>query len=344
MTLDPVQPGSPLSAQQQNALIARVNAVARPGAAGSAQYGTAGVTFDAPADVRIGIFEMTEKMWYPSDDDPPIPPGLGGVPDVPYTLAARRIWVSHADNQYNQKSDSPDTVLYQPTCLRDTGDVAWSTPGYGIGSRVAAVYNRQSGRWEILERPPYTARIELAEGEVYMPGDASVNAHLIDDPDEPVVTVYPASSDHRFGIGRGGSGVHSHGGTQGYATWQPVRRRWELMTLNAKLLCEGKADGYINQGASGTVSLWWKDYATGNLVDSGRNVTALNWCGPGIRPGDCVVVSYDRQEDRWTIIEQEGGVVVTNGVAVVPARTIQFLGAGVTVAVVGGTTAQVTIP
>lgn len=308
MTLKRIQPGDPISAEEQNKLIDQVNADALPGTAGLAQYGTAGVTFHAPPETLIGLFELTEKVWYPSDENPPVPPGLSSVPDVPYTLKARRIWVNHPSNQYNQKDVSPDTVLYQPTCLRDADDTAWSTPSYGVGSRVYAAYNRQSGRWEITERPLYIARIEVRDGVVYMPGDASVDCHLADDPDEPIVTVYQPTSHHNFGIARGGSGVYPHAGTEGYALWHPVRRRWELMVLNAKLICEGRVTetGGIARGAAGTVELYWKNYANGNVEAGGRSVQALNWCGPNVSQDDYVVVSYDRQENRWTIIEQPG--------------------------------------
>ena len=311
MTLHPVQPDDPLSAERQNALIEQVNANTRPGTAGFGQYGTAGVTFDGPPETLIGLFELTQKMWFPSDEDPPVPPGLASVPDVPYTLQSKRIWMNHSENEYNQRNASPETVLYQPTCLRDTDDSVWSTPNYGIGSRVHAAYNRQSGRWEIVERPLYVARIEVRDGVVYMPGDASVDCHLADDPDEPIVTVYQPTSHHTFGIARGGSGVYPHSGAEGYAIWHPVRRRWELMVLNGKLICEGQVNeaSGIAAGTAGTVSLYWEDYANlGTLIDSGQTVEALNWCGPDVDDGDNVVVSYDRQEDRWTIIEQPGGV------------------------------------
>ncbi len=344
MTIPHVRHGDPLSAEQQNALISQVNAHAHPGTPGLSQYGTSGATFHAPPAARLGLFELTQKVWYPSDDDPPVPPGLSTVPDVPYTLAARCVWVDHPDNEYGETSRSPDVVLYQPTCLRDTDDTVWSTPSYGIGSRVYAAYNLPAGRWEIVQRPPYVARIEVRDGVVYMPGDASVDCHLADDPDEPIVTVYQPTTHHRFGIARGGSSTYSHAGAEGYAYWHPVRRRWELMVLGGKLLCEGVADDTIDVTSTGTVSLWWKDYATGNMADGGENVEALNWCGPKILYGDRVIVSYDRHEDRWTIVEQPGGVVVDDGVTVNPARTLDFVGAGVTVTLVGTETARMTIP
>jgi hypothetical protein len=249
----------------------------------------------APPAALIGLYELTQPMVYPDGSDP-------DEPDVPYTQGAKQVWLSHGNDQYGGTAHSPETTLYHPAAFRDAAGLPLGTPTFCAGMRCYAWYNRQSGRWEIIAPALNFVRIELSA--TLMPGDASVAANLVDNPAEPEITVYLNSADY-YGVGRAGSSTSGHAGTLGLALWSPVRSRWEIFTLQAKLSSEGKADQAITTGATGTVSLWWKDYATGNLVDSGRDVTALNWLGPDIAQGDKVVVSYDRQENRWTVIGAE---------------------------------------
>jgi len=247
-----------------------------------------------PTQTPVGLYQLTQELVYPDGTDP-------DEPDVPYTEQARLIWLSHADDRYGNSDVSPDATLYHPVALRDAAGLPMGTATFCAGMRCYAWYNRQSGRWEIMAAATSVSRIELTA--TLMPSDSSVTAVLTDDPAEPEVTVYAADDHH--GVGRAGSETYSHTGTLGYAIFNAVRARWELLCLRSKLICEGKADETINTGDGGRVSLWWKDYSTGNLVDSGENVEALNWICPNISAGEKVVVAYDRQENRWTIIAAE---------------------------------------
>jgi hypothetical protein len=249
----------------------------------------------APPGTLIGLYELTQPLVYPDGTD-------ADEPDVPYSVEAKQVWLSHGDDQYGGIARSPETTLYHPTAFRDAAGLPMATPTFCAGMRCYAWYNRQSGRWEILAPALNLVWIELSA--TLMPGDLSVTANLVDDPAEPEITVYANLADY-LGIGRAGSAVYGHAGTLGLAIWSPVRSRWEIVTLRAKLISEGKADQAIATGSTGTVSLWWKDYATGDLVDSGRDVVALNWLWPSIAQGDKVLVSYDRQENRWTVIGAE---------------------------------------
>jgi hypothetical protein len=249
----------------------------------------------APPAALIGLFELTQALIHPDGSNP-------DEPDVPYTTGAKQVWLSHGDDQYGGTVHSPDTTLYHPTAFRDATGLPLGTPTFSAGMRCYAWYNHQSGRWEIIAPALNVVRIELSA--TLMPGDPSVTAYLTDDPAVPEITVYVNSPDY-YGVGRAGSETHGHAGTLGLAVWSPVRSRWEIFTLQAKLISEGKADESIAAGATGTVSLWWKDYATGNLVDSGQDVTALNWLGPNIAQGDKLLVSYERQENRWTVLAAE---------------------------------------
>lgn len=249
-------------------------------------------TDDAPQQTRLGLFELTQAMVYPDPDD-------STRPDVPYTEEARLVWLNHGNEQYGGTANSPDVTLYYPTALRDGSGIPLGTPPLCAAMRCYAWYNPQSVRWEILTPPPNLARVELTG--TLMPGDTSVTAELIDSPYDWEITIY-INSPEWPGVGRAGSSTYSHAGTLGYAIWSPMRSRWELSCLQAKLIAEGKTDAAINAGASGTVSLWWKDYSTGNLADSGENVTALNWLGPNLAAAANVIVSFDRQENRWVIV------------------------------------------
>ncbi len=248
----------------------------------------------ASPETPIGLYQLTQELVFPDGTDT-------DEPDVPYSEAARLVWLSHADDEYGDTDLSPDTTLYHPVALRNASGLPMGTPTLCAGMRCYACYNRQSGRWEIISAAIGVSRIELTAS--LMPGDESVAAFLIDDPARPAVTLYVDDDYHS--VGRAGSDTYSHNGTLGYAIFSPVRDRWELLCLQGKLVCEGKADDAINTGNTGTVSLWWKDYATGTLADSGENIEAINWLCPNISIGDKVIVSYDRQENRWTVIAAE---------------------------------------
>jgi hypothetical protein len=247
---------------------------------------------NVPQQTQLGLFELTQAMVYPDPDD-------STRSDIPYTEGARLVWYSHSSEQYGDTTISPNVTLYYPAALRDSSGIPIGTPPLSAAMRCYAWHNPQSVRWEILTPPLNLVRIELTG--TLMPGDTSVMAELIDSPDKPEITI-DINTPEWPGIGRAGSSNYSHAGTLGYAIWSPVRSRWELVWLQAKLISEGKTDAAINVGASGVVSLWWKDYATGNLVDSGENVTALNWLGPNLGAAAKVIVSYDRHENRWVIV------------------------------------------
>ncbi len=238
---------------------------------------------------QFALFQLTQALVYPDGTDPT-------EPDVPYTESARQVWYRGSDDAYGYTGDSPDTTLYHPTALRDAAAAPTGQATFHVGMRCHAWYNRQSSRWEIVAPALDIVRVELTA--TYMPGDTSVAAQFVDMPDEPAFTLYFPTA-HPQGVGRAGAG--SHGGTLAYAQYSPLRARFETLTGQFKLTAEGKADAAINTAATGTVSLWWKDYTTGNLVDSGRDITALNWTGPDIATGDNLIAAYDPHEDRWTI-------------------------------------------
>ena len=157
MTLSQVAPGDPLSAAAQNLVVDQINALARPGAVGTAQYGSAGLTFCDPTETRLALFELTEAMNYPEVS--------GAVLEDP-TPSARANFVWFSSQESGQASSGPAVRSYGPIA-GSVPQTIWfplvdrSSAGYGVwpplaavGTRVLAIFNRQSGRWEVVQGPP----------------------------------------------------------------------------------------------------------------------------------------------------------------------------------------------
>ncbi len=194
---------------------------------------------------------------------------------------------------------------------------AYGPPAFGVGDRVFCRWNDQSNRWEIEAPAPNICRVELQE--TFMPVQGEVQATISDAADDSApqtITVY-RSDDYcgGFGVGRAGQeelgetpGPLQCGGTHAYAIWSPSRGCWEFLSDQFKLVAEATAYDDLPTGATGRVNLWWLDYAgsdrplTFDLVNSGQQVLALNSLFPDIKCGEKCIVSYDRQEDRWTVL------------------------------------------
>jgi hypothetical protein len=300
-------------------LLQRVAALSRPGAAEEAQYGAAGVTFQAPPPTHRAIFEITEAMTYPDIDDAP-----GDHFDRDPTPSAKAMMVWCCQNgpndvdangtpvpSYGGTAHSQEVVVWHPAAYRGNGcgsyagvppGYACGTPTFAVGEHVACQWNRQSGRWEIEAPALNIWRVELKD--TFMPIQSQINVALNDAATDLPFTAFRPDG-HRTGVGRAG-GVGPNGrqydGTHAYAIWSPVRQQWEFLTDQFKLLAEGTAYDAIDPGTTGRVNLWWLDYPSGTLVNTGLIVVAENWLHPHIACSEKVIVSYDRQEDRWTIL------------------------------------------
>ena len=114
MTIDFVERGDPLSAACQNELIGQVNAIACPGTAGQAQYGTAGITFHGPPQTHLAIFELLSSLSFPDLDD--IPSGYFDREPTPFAQA--KMVFCH---QYQTADVAPDG-----TPIRSYGGTAYS--------------------------------------------------------------------------------------------------------------------------------------------------------------------------------------------------------------------------
>jgi hypothetical protein len=232
--------GHPLSAKQSDRLVEQVDSLARPGAAGQAQYGAAGIVFDSPRPTQLAIFELTDNLVYPdlsdaSDDH------LDREP-TPYA-PARQVWYqqhSPADQDsdgapigsYRAQPGEPATKVWYPQAMRNVAGYAMGTPPLGAGDRVTCYWNRQSGRWEILGEPWRVWRFELLTA--LLPG-GTATANLLSCGDdhyrlqtEVEITVWDALQGAYWGRARNQSAA----GSQGYAIYMPDADRWEILKLH----------------------------------------------------------------------------------------------------------------
>ena len=150
-----VKPGDPQRASDQNALIDAVNG--EPAISPEGVDSTGGA-FSVPSSTQVRIYELTEDITYPDSGDTEFPDEQTSPPDVPYAENSKAIWLDHDANGYSA-ADSIEETLYFPTITEFTqGD----PPRFVAGDRVAAVFNRQSGRWEMVGPAQGTAPILVA--------------------------------------------------------------------------------------------------------------------------------------------------------------------------------------
>ena len=140
-----------------NELLDRLGALGRPGAAEEAQYGAAGLTFQAPPPTHRAIFELTEAMTYPN---------LDGAPsdhfdrDPTPFAKAKMVWCHQNDpsdvdaegnpvSTYGGTAHSQEVVVWHP----------WRTAARGM------VPTRGCRRAIVAARPPSpSASTSLASG------------------------------------------------------------------------------------------------------------------------------------------------------------------------------------
>jgi len=146
-------------------------------------------------------------------------------------------------------------------------------------------------------------------------------ANFVDQPGAPAVRIYRASeldndslSAHYLGIGR--KGWPGHHGAIGWAKWSRSTKRWEVVSGFFKTVCSAivtEAAGIPAGPARGTARIWWKA-PTGvpftGLADSGADVEVFNDLTERIPVDSKIVVSYDRQENLWTVIHVQWPVMI----------------------------------
>ena len=173
MSVKKVQKGRPVKfdASEENKIRGFVNRLMDSGGEAPGQFGESGrqsvPSFAAPH----AIFEITYScnggacyvVWDPDDENAPTPPGEadGFVPDVPYSLGAKRVWVNPQTGGYGETDASDEEIaIYFPlaTKINHVG-------GYRDLDRVPAWWDKQSGRWWSINREGEIGSSSSGEGE-----------------------------------------------------------------------------------------------------------------------------------------------------------------------------------
>ena len=317
--LDRLRNFDPLSAARQNELLDQVNVRGLPGASQSAQYGAAGVTFNGPPATRWALFQLTGELVYPN---------LAGagtehftVEPTPYATA-RMVCChqfdpddkdpqEHPIRSYGGSSLSKQETVYHPGAFRNTAGYAIGHPAFRSGDRVFCVFNRQSGRWEIVAAALGTWRFELKTG--LSPG-GSATAYLLPWHDAAYgvdtnveFTVYDAI----LGTLRGRARTETVAGSRGYARYMPDSGRWEITAIEQKarwIRFALAADmGYQTPNALASVLTYWDG---SNPTPTGANLTVQNCPATGQYlfsglSGNIGLACYDVAYDQYRIVQLE---------------------------------------
>ncbi len=266
----------------------------------------------------IAIFELTEDITYPDSGDMTFPGGWTVPPDVPYAENCKKIWLKNATNTYITSGSEEETV-YFPTITEFTQGFP---PEFVAGSRVAAVWNAQSGRWECVSS-----------------GERVVHFELKDDlPASPIASVAPGQQAtayiqtwngsawvtdtavefevfDKLGVYRGRSKLHGYApphdfGSYGTARFVEDADRWEVvsMTPNA-LMIRAKADESSGwSGSTITVDAIVVMEPSGAILtnaDPSSTMTVYNFfLSSGENNADIVAV-WDEDAVHWKIMRDK---------------------------------------
>jgi len=100
---------------------------------------------DPTVSMRLALFELTRMLVYPVDPR-----------ERPRSEAARQVWLPPGGTVYGHTSDSPQETVYYPLAHRDADGNYIGLPRLRPGRRAWCVWNRQTGRWEMLDGAPQT--------------------------------------------------------------------------------------------------------------------------------------------------------------------------------------------
>ena len=330
MSIKRYEQGQPRpGAGRLNEMVDQLNRNICPGGSGPLQYGSGGVAFNPPPRTLLGLFQLTEAMVYPDGTDP-------DEADVPYVDNARQVWLNHSSDQYGETSDSPNTTLYHPTCLRDAAGLPPSTASFGSGDRVWAVWNMQSGRWEILDPAERLRRFEMGEA-LNSGGSATVGLQVwngsgwTEDDAETTFTVY--DYQQRFSKMATASGDV---GARGIARYMADKGAWEILDMQIPGEFWGTLQANLSTStASIQVAVVFDAVFQGyNLfgINHGNLTTAYNPVGSGNQgtywwsgaSGDRVFCKWDVEHAKYWIMLVEPNAQNWQTLDVVTSISVNF--------------------
>jgi hypothetical protein len=146
-SIDPVRPGQPLHADEENKLREIARGASEPHSPGiGMQTGTGGPTWEIHSKTLTRVFELTEDQQYPDAQTPP--DDLATLPDVPYAENCKAVWLDQDTNTYGISGSLPETVYFPEVKDFEVTDAPFLTNG----ERTTATWDAQAGRWH-GERP-----------------------------------------------------------------------------------------------------------------------------------------------------------------------------------------------
>lgn len=272
----------------------------------------------------LEIFELTEDITYPDSGDVVFPDDLTSPPDVPYAENSKRIWLKHPANAYITLG-SEDETLYFPTITDFTqGD----PPEFGDGDRVAAVWNRQSGRWEVIGTSSagdlivhFELKLSLPKTAVSVSPDQTTTAYIQNWSGSAWVTDTDVEFEifDKLGVYRGRAKANGFTaphdvGSYGTARFVAEADRWEIVSMQPHaLMIRGQAtalwtgatftiDGIT--GGSPTTAVMQPSGAIIVNTDPASNITVSDWLNFDGADNDDVLAVWDEDTRTWKLLQK----------------------------------------
>jgi len=147
MPLNRLTDDQPVTPQAFNALVAAIEPLLSTTVASplQMQHHDGGVHWSLAALPETRLFELKTDLAIGSTDS---------VSDDVPSATARHVHYRRSNNTYGETTHLKDVTLYDVAVLRDTGGNPIKTPSLGTGDRVWALFNAQSGRWEMFPPRP----------------------------------------------------------------------------------------------------------------------------------------------------------------------------------------------
>lgn len=274
---------------------------------------------DEPHATRVALFQLTSALVYPDLE------GAGSehltVEPTPYATA-KQVWCHYFDpddktpageplRSYGGTENSREETVYHPAARRNAGGYAVGHPAFHAGDRVFCLWNRQSGRWEVLAPPLDVWRFELKTPLV--PGQhATAYLLLFDGGYAEDVEVEFEVYDALLGTLRGRAKTDSRPGTQGYARFMPDSGRWEITAMQQPArwirFTLTAAMYYTSDSGNAAVADYW-DGCDPDPADAGLMVDNCPAAGDRFlfagAAGATGLACYNPDDDRYRIVQLE---------------------------------------
>jgi ketosteroid isomerase-like protein len=272
-----------------------------------------------PHAPRVALFQLTSALVYPDLEDAGTEHFT--VEPTPYATA-KQVWCHHFDpddetpageplRSYGGAANSREVTVYHPAARRNAQGYAVGHPAFHEGDRAFCLWNRQSGRWEILAPPLDVWRFELKTA--LQPGQHAT-AYLL-----PFDETYAENAEVEFevydalvGTLRGRAQTDSRPGAQGHARYMPDSGRWEITAMQqpARWIRFALTATMLYTDMTGTTEVleYWDGY---DPDPDGEHLTVRN-CALGSSrylfagaEGAVGLACYNPEQDRYHVVQLE---------------------------------------